>query len=180
MRVQLTDAGAALLNANHGPIQVSTYKLGSAFGYIPAGSDTNIHGTTVYTGVPSQYFVVNANVVKYSVLLDYNLGPFQFGEIGIFTSTGVLFALATGDELLNKLPISGQGGNSIRLDIYLSMVGQNYQMWLDYADTNNGFRMAVLNSVDVLPPVSQAAPNTYIISGATPGQSSILAYTDRL
>lgn len=180
MRVQLTDAGAALLNANHGPIQVSTYKLGSSYGYIPAGSDTNIHGSLVYTGAPSQYFVVNANVVKYSVLLDYNLGPFAFGEIGIFTSTGVLFALATGDELLNKIPISLQNGNSIRLDIYLSMVGQNYQMWLDYADTNNNFRMAVLNSVDGLPPVSQAAPNTYIISGATPGQSSFMAYTDRM
>lgn len=180
MRVQLTDAGAALLNANQGPIQVSTYKLGSSYGYIPVGSDTNIHGSLVYTGAPSQYFVVNANVVKYSVLLDYNLGPFTFGEIGIFTSTGVLFALATGDELLNKIPISLQNGNSIRLDIYLSMVGQNYQMWLDYADTNNNFRMAVLNSVDGLPPVSQATPNTYIVSGATPGQSSFMAYTDRM
>lgn len=180
MRVQLTDAGAALLNANQGPIQVSSYKLGSAFGYIPSGSDTNIHGSLVYTGSPSQYFVVNANVVKYSVLLDYNLGPFDFGEIGIYTSTGVLFALATGDELLHKIPISLQNGNSIRIDIYLSMVGQNYEMWLDYADTNSNFRMAVLNSVDNLPPVSQAAPNTYIISGATAGQSSFMAYTDRM
>lgn len=180
MRVQLTDAGAALLNANQGPIQVSTYKLGSAYGYIPAGSDTNIHGSLVYSGAPSQYFIVNANVVKYSVLLDYNLGPFDFGEIGIFTSTGVLFALATGDELLHKIPISLQNGNSIRIDIYLSMVGQNYEMWLDYADTNSNFRMAVLNSVDNLPPVAQAAPNAYIISGATAGQSSFMAYTDRL
>lgn len=180
MRVQLTDAGAALLNANAGPIQVSKYKLGSAFGYVPAGSDTDIHGNLVYSGAPSQYFVVNANVVKYSVLLDYNLGPFSFGEVGIYTSTGVLFALATGDELLNKIPISQLNGNSVRIDIYLSMVGTNYKMWLDYGDTNNQFRMATLNSVDALPPVSQATPNAYIISGASAGQSSILAYTDRL
>jgi hypothetical protein len=184
MRVQLTNAGAALLDANQGPIQVSTYKLGSAFGYVPSPTDTNIHGTLVYSGAPSQFFVVNANVVKYSLLLDYPLGPFQFGEIGLFTSTGVLFALASADELLSKIPATATGGNSIRADIYLSMVNQNYEMWLDYADTNNDFRMAVLQSVDQLPPSAQAAPNAYIITGAVAAsnngqQSAFLAYTDR-
>jgi hypothetical protein len=179
MRCQLTNLGAALLNANTGPIQVSTFKLGSAYGYVPAPTDTDIHGSLVYTGAPSQYFVVNANVVKYSVVLDYSLGPFSFGEVGIYTSTGVLFALATGDELLNKMPVTAIAGNSIRIDIYLSMVNQNYEMWLDYADTNNDFRMAVLQSVDQLPPVSQASPNAYILSGAGAGQSSFMAYTDK-
>jgi hypothetical protein len=184
MRVQLTNAGAALLNANTGPIQVSSFQLGSAFGYTPAPTDTNIHGTLVYTGAPSQYFVVNSNVVKYTVILDYSLGPFSFGEIGLFTSTGVLFALATGDELLSKIPVTSAGGNAIRADIYLSMVNQNYEMWLDYGDTNSDFRMAVLQSVDQLPPSSQAAPNAYVITGAVlPSnvgqQSSFLAYTDQ-
>lgn len=184
MRVQLTNAGAALLNANTGPIQVSSYELGSDFGYVPAPTDTNIHGTLIYTGSPSQYFVVNSNVVKYSILLDYSLGPFNFGEIGLYTSTGVLFALATGDELLSKIPATSVGGNAIRMDIYLSMVNQNYEMWLNYADTNSDFRMAVLQTVDQLPPTAQAAPNAYVISGAVlPSnegqQSAFLAYTDQ-
>jgi hypothetical protein len=184
MRVQLTNAGAALLNANTGPIQVSSYKLGSAFGYVPAPTDTDIHGTLVYTGAPSQYFVVNSNVVKYSVVLDYSLGPFNFGEIGLYTSTGVLFALATGDSLLSKIPVTSPGGNAVRADIYLSMVNQNYEMWLDYPDSSNEFRLAVLQSVDQLPPVSNATPNAYIVSGAVLSsnegqQSSFLAYTDQ-
>lgn len=184
MRVQLTNAGAALLNANAGPIQVSSYKLGSAFGYVPDPTDTNIHGTLVYTGAPSQYFVVNSNVVKYSVVLDCAIGPFSFGEIGLFTSTGVLFALATGDELLSKIPTTVTGANSIRADIYLSMVNQNYEMWLDYPDSSNEFRLAVLQSVDQLPPTSQASPNAYIVSGAVLAandgqQSAFLAYTDQ-
>jgi hypothetical protein len=184
MRVQLTNAGAALLNANSGPIQVSSYKLGSAFGYVPDPTDTNIHGTLVYTGAPSQYFVVNSNVVKYSVVLDYSLGPFNFGEIGLFTSTGVMFALATGDELLSKIPVTSTGGNAVRADIYLSMVNQNYEMWLEYPDSTNEFRMAVLQSVDQLPPTSQASPNAYIVSGAILAgnagqQSAFLAYTDQ-
>jgi hypothetical protein len=184
MRVQLTNAGAALLDANTGPIQVSTFKLGSAYGYVPAPTDTDIHGSLVYTGAPSQYFVVNSNVVKYSVVLDYALGPFNFGEIGLYTSTGVLFALATGDSLLSKIPVTSPGGNAVRADIYLSMVNQNYEMWLDYPDSSNQFRLAVLQSVDQLPPVSNATPNAYIVSGAVlPSnageQSAFLAYTDQ-
>lgn len=180
MIVQLTDAGAALLNANAGPIQLSVAKLGSASGYVPAGSDTNIHGAVVYTGVPSQFFVVNANIVKYSVYLDFDLGPLTFGELGLFTDTNVLFALAANDVLLNKIPISaGVTGNSMRLDVYLSMVGQNYEMWLDYPDTANPFQLAVLGSVDQLPPPKNAVPNAYIITGKGPGQSSFIAYTDR-
>jgi hypothetical protein len=184
MRVQITNAGIALLNANTGPIQVASYQLGSDYGYIPEPTDTGIHGSLIYTGSPSQYFVVNSNVVKYSIVLDYSLGPFNFGEIGLFTSTGVLFALAVNDSLLDKIPATSAGGNAVRMDIYLSMVNQNYAMWLDYADTNSNFRMAVLNSVDQLPPTAQAAPNAYVITGAvattTPGQqSAFLAYTDQ-
>lgn len=176
MLIQLTDAGAALLDAQAGPITLSTFKLGSASGYIPSPSDTDIHGTLIYTGGISPYVVIDANVVKYSCYLDYDLGPFQFGELGLFTDTGVLFALAANDVLIDK---KGDTGNSIRLDSYLSMVQQNYQMWLDYASTSNKFAMAILGSVDQLPPPQNAVPNAYIISGRTAQQSAFIAYTDR-
>jgi hypothetical protein len=178
MLIQLTNAGAALLDAQAGPITLSTFKLGSASGYIPSPTDTDIHGTLIYTGGISPYVVINANIVRYSCYLDYDLGPFQFGELGLFTDTGVLFALAVNDVLIDKIK-GGDTGNSIRLDSYLSMVQQNYQMWLDYASTSNKFAMAVLGSVDQLPPPQNAVPNAYIISGRTAQQSGFIAYTDR-
>jgi hypothetical protein len=181
MLVQLTNAGAALLAANQGPIELSTFQLGSAFGYIPEPQATSIQGTEVYSGAPSEFLVVNPNVFKYSVYLDYDLGPFQFGELGLFTSTGVLFALAANSVLIQKEPASAgvYVGNSIRLDIYLSIVGQNYAMWLDYASSNNTFAMAVLQSPDQLPQPQNAVPNAYVITGASSAQSSFLAYTSQ-
>lgn len=181
MLVQLTNAGAAMLAANSGPIELSTFKLGSAYGYIPDPTDTNIHGSLIYNGAPSSYLVINANVFKYSVYLDYDLGPFQFGELGLYTESGVLFALASNSVLLTKEPESAGvfSGNSIRLDIYLSMVGQNYAMWLDYASSTNNFQMAVLQSVDSLPQPQNATPNAYIITGATSEQSAFMAYTSQ-
>jgi hypothetical protein len=181
MLVQLTNAGAALLAANSGPIELSTFELGSAFGYIPEPTDTNIHGSLIYTGEPSSFLVINANVVKYSAYLDYDLGPFNFGELGLYTADGTLFALATASALITKQPESAgvYTGNSIRLDIYLSIVGQNYSMWLDYASSNNNFQMAVLQTPDTLPQPQNATPNAYIITGATSQQSSFLAYTSQ-
>lgn len=179
MLVQLTNAGAALLAANSGPIELSKFEIGSAYGYVPEPTDTDIHGTLVYSGAPSSFLVINANVFKYSVYLDYDLGPFQFGELGLYTPSGVLFALASNSVLLNKEPESAGvfSGNSIRLDIYLSIVGQNFAMWLDYASSNNNFQMAVLQSVDSLPQPQNATPNAYIVTGATSEQSAFMAYT---
>lgn len=179
MNVQLTNAGAALLNANTGPIAVTSFKLGTAFGYTPEPTDVALHGSLVYTGVPSAPLAVNANVVKYGSYLDYDLGSFAFGEIGLFVGN-TLFAIATGSTELYKIALSSIGsGNSIRIDIYLSMVNANYEMWLDLAESSNQFRMAVLGTVDVLPPPQAATPNAYIISGVSAAQSGFLAYTDR-
>lgn len=180
MFVQLTNAGAALLNANTGPITLTTAKWGSGVNYIPQPVDTNIHGTVVFTTVPTAPLAANGNIVKYSVYADYNAASFAFGEIGLFTADGTLFALGAATELIQKIQMTSLTvGNSIRLDIFLSMVNQNYEMWLDIAESNNEFRAAVLGSPDQLPPPQDATPNMYIISGYNSLQSSFIAYTDR-
>jgi hypothetical protein len=179
MLVQLTDAGAALIEANTGPVTVDNFKLGSDYNYVPDPTDVNIRGTQVFTGTPSAPVALNANIVRYSVVLDYSTGPFDFGEVGLFVGS-TLFALASSQTLIEKIATAGVlTGNSIRLDIYLSMVGQNYDMWLDIAESNNGFRAAILTSVDLLPSPQNATPNMYIVSGESVYQSAFLAYTDR-
>lgn len=179
MNVQISDAGAALLQASQGPIVLTKYKLGSDYGYIPSPTDTDIHGTLIYEGVPSDATVVNANIVKYSIYLDYNIGPFQYGEFALFAGS-VMFANGTASALIDKIAAGLTVGNSMRIDIYLSMVGTNYSMWFDLAESNNQFRVATLDSPDRLPPAAEATPNVYIIQGATSQQSPLLAYTDRV
>lgn len=175
----MTTYAIALLNASTGPIVLDSFKLGSAYDYLPAPSDTDIHGALIFTGAPSVPFVANANIVKYSIYLDYSIGDFQFGEFGLFIGTH-LFALGSSSSLIGKIQTGVTLGNSIRLDIYLSVVGTNYEMWFDLAESDNRFRMAILESPDVMPPSSLATPNVYIIQGADSTQSPMIAYTDRL
>lgn len=179
MQIQLTTAGAAILNSTVGPVTITSFQIGSAFGYIPSPSDTAIHGTLIYSGVPSAPYAVDANTLKYSSYLDYDTGPFAFGEIGLFVGT-TLFALGVNSVLIQKTPVGpSTPGNSIRIDAYVSTVGTEYQMWLDLAESNNQFRFAILGSPDQLPPAQNSTPNAYVISSLGLNQSAYMAYTDR-
>lgn len=181
MQVQITDLGVAALTAGGGaPVTLTSCIFGSGVGYIPLPTDTALHGSSLFTVVPSSPTAVNGNVVQYSAYLDYSAGDFNFGEFGLFMQNGDLFALGANDVLISKLKqTSALTGNSIRLDVYLSMVGDNYEMWLDLANSNSGFRMATVNSIDQLLPSKDAIPNAYIVQAAETTQTSFLAYTDR-
>ncbi len=178
MQIQLTDFAVSYLAANPGPPTLTGYKLGSAYNYTPLPTDTDIHGTLLFSGVPTPPVAENANLVKYSLYLDYNIGDFDFGEVALELG-GQLFALGSASELIHKIQGGVTVGNSIRLDIYLSMVGTNYFMFLDVAESNNSFRVASIDSPDMLPPSHEATPNMYVIKGAGANQSPMLAYTDR-
>jgi len=180
MQVQITDAGVALLQSNVGPVVLTLGKFGSGVNYIPDPAATNIEGTLVFQSAPSIPAAVSANLVRYSMYVDVSVATFQFGELGLFTEDGTMFAIAVNSTLITKQAATEDTwGNSLRMDVYLSSVGQNYDMWMDYAESNNQFRMAVVGSPDNLPQPQQAIPNAYVVTGASAFQSAFLAYTDR-
>src|SRR5271168_2873161 len=176
--VTLTNAGAMLLQANTGPVTVTTFELGSGYDYTPEPTATALMGTEVWSGTVPAPLAVNANLVEYQIYLDYPLGPFTFGEFGLYVGT-TLFAIGSMSELLTKLPLTSTSqGNAITLSIYLSMVGENYNLWLNLTQSTNQLVLPVLQTVDVLPPSQAAVPNIYTIQGASSAQTSYLAYTD--
>lgn len=178
MNLQLTQYAIDLLDSNTGPVTLDKFRLGNGYGYVPLPTDIGLHGATVYTGEPSPAQVVNGNVVKYSMLLDFDVGDFDYGELSLWHN-GNLFALGAASSLHRKFsPSASSKGNSVRFDVYLQISG-DYDMWLNTAETNNEFRMAVFNTVDLLPPSSKAVPNAYVIKGAASNQSAFMAYTDR-
>lgn len=177
MILQLTDYAVGVLASNPSP-QLQAFKVGSAFGYVPLPTETDIQGTTLFTGQVAPPVVLNANVVKYVVSMDSTVGDFQYGELGYYHD-GQLFALAVADSPSLKKKTGADAGNIVRFDAYLTVVGENYAMVVDQADSSNQFMMAGLSTIDQLPPVNNTLPNAYIISGASGDQSSFMAYTDR-
>lgn len=178
MILQLTDFAVGVLSVNPAPI-LDVFKIGSGFNYVPQPTDIDIHGSLLFQGLISQPLIQNANVVKYTVSMDSSIGDFDWGEVAFFYQ-GQLFALATGNTLQTKLKNGTTPGNIVRLDAFLTVVGNNYAMIVDQADSTSSFQMANLSTVDQLPPVNATDPNAYIISAAAANQSSFLAYTDRV
>ena len=178
MLFQLTDQAISALQGNP-TIRPTYYVLGSGTGYTPQPTDNQIHGTQVYSAQWSNGQVVNSNVLYYGITLGYNVGPFTFGEVGLFMSNGVLFALAVLDlPIVKSVGTSSGSGNEIQLDCYLSAVGTQYNAWLDVASTSNAFQMGVLNSVDSLPLAngSPSFPTAFIIRSRM--ADSFRAYND--
>lgn len=177
MIVQLTDYGVSVLTETKKPLEIAKYILGSAVNYTPSQTETGIHGEQVYTNSPTNPVAMSANVVKYTCTLSYEVGTFSFGEVAFFDKDNNCLAVGVADVLIEKQKYKDSTfGNSIILDLYLSMVDGNYDMWIDDMRSDNEFNLPVCGSPDALPPVSQSSSNFYIITNAGRGQSSTLAY----
>ena len=182
MQIQITDAGVSALNsAGSTPLTLGIFKLGDDFNYTPEATDTGIHGTQLFQGNVTAPLIINANLIKYGINLDYSIGDIYFGEIGIFLPNNELFALATNDTLIAKIKQNGSNeGNQIRIDLYVSVVGQNYSMWTDLANSNSSVQVTSVLSVDHLTPSRNATPNIFVVGAVHDKQTSFLAYTDRI
>jgi len=182
MKSQITSIGIDLLQTTEdmSQLKLGQFVLGSAFNYIPEPTETNIRGDVIWAGSSAGPEVATANLIKYTTYVDNSVGDFYWGEFGLFTKTGELFALSTSDSLIKKFK-QGQGtnGNDLRIDIFISMVGADYTMWLDVADSSDNFQVSSVRSVDALAPSRGSNPNIFVVQ-PTPNQSAFLAYTDRL
>ncbi len=102
-------AAASVANPEGPYINIKSFKVGSQFGYEPTVDDEDIHGNIIYTGTPKSYSYVDQNTISIVCELPANIGPFAFGEIGVYLRDGTLFALAAFNELHQKYNIAASG-----------------------------------------------------------------------
>lgn len=113
---KVTTAGlaAATTAGSGGPkIDIVQFKLGSAFNYTPGAGDTGLNGSTVYTGVPSSVAPYSSDTVDITLTIPANVGPFSFGEIGIYMPSNVLFAKMAYTTLQEKLSDAANGVGAV-------------------------------------------------------------------
>lgn len=177
MNIQLTNYGIALLERTKKPLQISAYELGSACGYVPDQNATGLRGQLVYSSRIASTTVVNGNITKYVIALDYQVGDFSFGEIAYYVG-GQVVAIAVNEKLINKIALTNVvQGNSIKIDACLSMVANNYNMWADNIGSDIGYQVPVVKDIDLLPPVASSDPNLYLIPPVNANASSIIAFS---
>lgn len=103
-------------------ISITQFKVGSAFGYSPTSADTALHGTILHTGIPFSYAILADNTLDIRLVMDVNVGPFTFGEVGIFLADGTLFALAAYTAGQQKLKhVGNQMGSRYEISALLRL-----------------------------------------------------------
>jgi hypothetical protein len=101
---------------------LSTFALGSGVNYTPDSSMTALNGTILFSDKVTSYSNLPDGSLVVECVADSTIGTFQFGEIGIFTDQGVLFAVCAFPNFLLKYSNNQPGINtSFTFDAYIKM-----------------------------------------------------------
>ena len=179
---QITDAGVQAANAanNGGPqVNLTTFQVGTAYGYIPSSGDKALHGTALYSGPFTDYQEDGVDAVLYTMVMDQTVGTFNFGEIGIFTDTGVLFALAAFAQPQEKVQATTTNpGNFVSLEAKLVLT--NIAPVINFTQTvSTNAKLLEIPAPDGLSsPALVANPNVYSIQGGDEIGNPIVAVRD--
>lgn len=91
----VTDVGlaAASIAKPDGPyIQIVKFKIGSGYGYTPTRFDTGLQGNIVHEAPVTSYQHIPPKTLNVRCRLDPTVGPFEFGELGLYLPNDVCFA----------------------------------------------------------------------------------------
>ncbi len=178
---QITNTGiTAANNANQGgpKVNITSFKVGSAYNYSPATTDTALHGTTLYSGGIAGYAVDSNDAVTYTIQMDQTVGTFNFGEIGLYDSNGNLFALGALANLQEKVQASGSNpGNVVSFQIKLTLANIAPAIQFTQVTSTNAqlLEIAAPDGLPVPGPVSPNNPNVYSIQGGDDSGQPIIA-----
>lgn len=114
---------AASIATPTGPfVHIDEFRIGTAFNYQPVIGDTALHGTTLFTGTPTAYTIIDNTTINVVCDLPASAGPYAIGEIGVYLATGELFALAAFSTPIQKYNISTSGiPHSIQFNCQLKL-----------------------------------------------------------
>lgn len=111
----ITNAGlaAASVAGSGGPkIDITQFKLGSGVNYTPLPTHTGLNGTTLYTANIAAATPYNNDTMDIVLQIPAAVGPFDFGEIGIYMGS-TLFAKCAYTSLQSKLSDAVNGVGSV-------------------------------------------------------------------
>jgi hypothetical protein len=177
----ITDAGnaAATIATPGGPyIHITQFKVGSGSNYTPSALDTNIHGTLLYTGGITNYYVVDYQTIELILFMDATVGPFDFGEIGIYLADGTLFALCSWNTLQNKIRAIGtQAGTQWRIRARLKLARAPVVCQVDVITTLQVHE--VTNWELLVTPINQPGnANMVIVKDPGPAGDNVMVFKD--
>ena len=172
----ITQAGinaASALGALGMTVEITSFKLGSSFGYTPSIADTSIRGAPVYVAPPKAWNMVSEHSRDIVCVVPATAGPFSYGEIGIFLSDGTLFAIAAWTEIQTKSSSVAGIANALTFHCVLN-VGVAAAVIQVIAETAGVIAEVGSSSYVTGPALMPGKPNALIVKESVKGNNSLL------
>lgn len=173
----VTQAGlaAASVASPTGPhVNITKFRVGSAYNYQPTSSDNALRGATLYEGVVTSYAIYSEDTTQFICELPAEAGPFEYGEIGLYMGE-TLFALAAFPTRRTKLNVSVNGQPHLVSFRCLIKLGQTPAVFNVTTTTN--INLLEVPSFAMVPPPASAPSNVNAIivhETSIHGESTVL------
>lgn len=175
----ITDVGNAAVNATilgGMAVNISSFRVGTDY-LIPATPlDTSLKGSLLYSGVPTSYGYLDANTVAVRLEIPVEVGPFEFGEIGLFTDSGVMFARASFGSPQQKYSAALTGLPNIWRITALLRFSQAPSLFNIQTTSQNRILEAANFGLISSPATMIGSPNAVIVRETTPSGDSVLMW----
>jgi len=196
-----TDIGiqAAIDFGTGGPaVNLTHFRVGADYGYalpapvLPSNTPNGTSTTSISPpglGLAGElpiigYREVAPDTVEYTLRMDANIGTFDFGNIGIYMSTGQLFAIAVLDAPVRK-EIFGPGTAGNVVEFVVRLVFGGATVTIDYViNPVVNANLLEVSSVDLLTTPTLADSNAYSVKGSlvnpiglTDNSNAFIAYS---
>ena len=112
------------------------FRLGSGVNYVPSGSDNDIRGDEVYRADIVEVLDLWEHSYRIRIQLDSLVGPFEFGEIGIYKADGTIISLFTSTEFVVKRDVTDTVPNNVIIEatyLYRDGVATASATWSVYS-----------------------------------------------
>lgn len=135
----ITNAGlekAAQANEKGIAITIGKFVLGSGYGYEPSANDQKIRGDFLYEGNPSAYKYMGEKTIRITCNVPQEVGPFKWGEVGLYLDSGELFALLALPEPNQKYSsLESNVPSTLTLYCYLTLSWKDVKITIDYGES---------------------------------------------
>ena len=127
-------------------VTIAKFAIGDAYNYTPSVADTRIRGNTLYTAAPVSYKYIGDKTIQIMCVLPDTIGPFAWGEIGLYLDSGELFALAALPKPQNKYSsLESDIASSVTFYCYITLAYDKVSITIDYGSSDNP-----LSTVEIL------------------------------
>jgi hypothetical protein len=174
----ITSVGNAAASAASptGPwVNIVEFRIGTDYATPADVFDTDLKGGTLYSAPPSSYSRLDTDTIGIRCELPANVGPFEFGEIGLYMPDGVLFARASFGKPQQKLVGTVAGiPNTWRFTAVLKFTQAPALFMINTSSQNQLLEVADFSLLSA-PSLMPGSPNAAIVHEPTPwGESPML------